>query len=1173
MHSKRFLIGLAVVFTLLWGSKFSAAAAEPVDNRDKLLFWYQLDEPSGTFVEDSSGNGLHGKLIGGESWTSGKINGAVNLNGANHIRLPAGIVRRLHDFTFTAWVNQSEVSPWQRLFDFGNDIMTYIYFTLNDGVHSRFAINKNNSWQELTAPTINDPSSRHFETFVTRSESGGDHEMTTLAISHPGTWHFVAVSKSGSTVMIYIDGIPSATSDIFSYSPSELGITENNFIGKSQYKEDANFKGKLDDIRFYTVAMSSSDIQNIMGQSLSDEEAVALNKRSLQLENTFSVEENLNLINSGSNGVSISWKSSDTKHLTNEGIVTRPTSDTGDVIATLTATLQKNSALDEKKFEIRILKTDLAPFCIDIKTEEKGVDISPTLYGIFFEDINYALDGGAYPERVQNGSFEFRNLITQKYDGLHSWHLVETGGGMAAVTIESKAPLNEHNPNYLRLTARNSESGAGIWNTGFPHEIKAHKPGMVVKENEHYTFSMFARSRDDKESVEVSIEGAGGAVYASHTLSGLTANWRKLRCTLTSSQSDTNAKLVIKIKGAGSIDMDMISLFPQKTWKSRKNGLRRDLGKMLEEMHPKFVRFPGGCIAEGDSIENIYRWKDTVGKLEGRKMNYDLWYYGKYPHYHQSFGFGFYEYFQLCEDLKAKAIPVVNAGLTCQERSPVIIPMDQLAPFIEDTLDLIEFANGGSATKWGGLRAQMGHPEPFNLEYLAVGNENWGPVYFKRYEEFAKVIRARYPQIKLITTSGPRAEDANFINARRWIKSREGYADLVDEHLYYRPSWFYTNINRYDNYDRSLPKIILSEYDSLDNTMKNALAEAAFLMGIEENSDFVTMVSYSPLFAKQNFTQWAPAAIWFNNSECFGSANYHLQKLFMNNIGHFTLPTDIRKHGRPVDTIKGRFGVGGHKTAVMFDDVTLIDNKSGKRLFHDDFSKGSTFTPIRGEWEVIDQRYSQISTTASDTLSCAGPGDLENYTVSLKALKNDGQEGFLIYFGVKDRNNYLRWRVGGRANTSGSVEWVNDGRAAAISEFDMTPLSAVITGQWYHLKAVVSGNRLKCYINGKLLHNIVHRAKNGPLYANTTFDKDSGEIIIKVVNTSQRSWNSQINLIGSRKIDPVGTRIVLKADHPEDRNSFSAPQKIIPIKSRLTGVANLFTTSFAPNSITVFRLQ
>lgn len=994
---------------------------------------------------------------------------------------------------------------------------------------------------------------------------------------------------------MYIDGINVASSDSIVHNPSDLGATTRNYIGKSQYPADANFNGKIDDFRIFKIGLSALDIQNIMGESLTDAEVVALNKQSLDLGDTFAVETDLKLITEGSNEVIITWSSSNTNYLSDNGKVTRPLAGQGDVVVELTAILTKNADIDTKVFQVSILEEGATPYSININIKEKGVNISPSLYGIFFEDINYALDGGLYPELVQNRSFEFSNIVTREYNGLYSWNIIESGVGSGIITTSNIDPLNENNTNYLKLTVTVPGDGVGVWNTGFPNENTTGIPGMVVIKNEKYEFSMFVRSSDYTGPIEVTIEGENGTVYAKEELNvkdekkkhsqfckkddkgkfnNLTDQWSKFFCTLQTNTSYEKAKLVVKIKGIGTIDMDMVSLFPKKTWHNRRNGVRYDLGKKLAEMNPKFVRFPGGCIVEGDRIDNMYKWKDTVGKLEERKMNYDLWYSVAFPYYHQSFGIGFFEYFQMAEDLNAEPVPVVNAGLTCQARRPVAIPLRELQPFIDNALDLIEFANGGIDTEWGKLRAEMGHPKPFNLKYLAIGNENWNQVYFERYEAFAAAIREKYPEIKLITSSGPQAEDSLFIEARQWIQNGRADANLVDEHYYRDPGWFYNNINRYDNYDRKLPKIFIGEYASRENTMRNALAEAAFMTAIEENADIIELASYAPLFAKQNFIQWTPDAIWFNNKTSFGSVNYHVQKMYMNNTGTITHPSELLRRGESSYVINGKIGIGGYNTATTYDNVLVVDNNTNAILFSDDFSGGdSRWTKVAGNWKVVGTEYVQTSTNTPSTLAYANTADMRNYTLTLKAKKTAGYEGFLVYVGVRDNFNYLRWNLGGYGNTRGSFERVQNGVVTTISEFDMAKFYSVNTGEWYDLKLVVSGNNVKCYVNMELAFDIVYNPKNGPLYTITSEDTKTGDIIIKVVNSSSRLWKTKINLNGVERIYPIGKKIVLKGNSLTGQNSFENPENVIPVVTKITGLSNSFIESFEPYSVNIIRIK
>ncbi len=376
----------------------------------------------------------------------------------------------------------------------------------------------------------------------------------------------------------------------------------------------------------------------------------------------------------------------------------------------------------------------------------------------------------------------------------------------------------------------------------------------------------------------------------------------------TTNQCSDEVFLEVLLIEGGEIYFDYISLTPVDTYKNRENGLRKDLVEMLEAIKPKFLRFPGGCIVEGRTFSNMYNWKDTVGDVTERKVNWNRWQMDEYqPHkkdhrdYFQSFGIGYYEYFLLCEDLGAKPVPVMNVGMTCQWHESLLVPMDELQPWIDDILDLVEFANGDVNTTWGKVRSEMGHPKPFDLEYIAIGNEQWGEVYFERYEVFQKAISEKYPNIKLITSAGWTAEGKDFDYSVEWMKANKEKAYAVDEHFYKSPEWFLENINRYDDYDRTMPKVFAGEYaahtcDSIlerKNNWYSALTEAAFLTGVERNSDHVVMSCYAPLIARAGHQQWHPNLIWFTKTQCVATPNYHVQKLFSNLIGDDIIETIV----------------------------------------------------------------------------------------------------------------------------------------------------------------------------------------------------------------------------------------------------------------------------------------
>jgi alpha-L-arabinofuranosidase len=523
---------------------------------------------------------------------------------------------------------------------------------------------------------------------------------------------------------------------------------------------------------------------------------------------------------------------------------------------------------------------------LTIAADQPGPAVSPMLHGIFFEDINYGGDGGLYAELVQNRSFEHA-------EHLFAWGTVNRGGD-GDVTVESADPLNAKNPHYARLAIRDAGRGFGVANYGFG--------GMAVREGENYLFSIRARAGAGYGGhLVAALEDETGRVIGKCELNGLAPAWAQFEGVIPCGQTALQARLVVLATAAGRVDLDMVSLFPEHTWKNRRNGLRADLVKMLAEMHPAFLRFPGGCIVEGMDLANAYRWKDTIGDVAERPENWNRWQSAiktaPAPQYYQTYGMGFFEYFQLCEDIGAEPVPILNCGMACQYQSAQLVPLDQLDPFVRDMLDLIEFANGPATSPWGARRAAMGHPAPFGLKYLGVGNEQWGEQYFERYRIFYAAIKAKYPDIHLVTTSGPGVEDPRW--ALAWGKFKSGTpADIVDEHYYRAPDWFLDHSTRYDHYDRAGPRIFAGEFAAHDglekrNTLRAAIAEAAFMTGLVRNSDVVAMSSYAPLLARIGAIQWQPDLIWFDNTRVYGSPSYYVQKLFSRNRPDVILPVEL----------------------------------------------------------------------------------------------------------------------------------------------------------------------------------------------------------------------------------------------------------------------------------------
>ncbi len=545
---------------------------------------------------------------------------------------------------------------------------------------------------------------------------------------------------------------------------------------------------------------------------------------------------------------------------------------------------------------------------ITVKTNKPGTPIQSTMYGIFFEDINYAADGGLYAELIKNRSFEFAP------DHLMGWQ------AFGNVSIQKDGPF-EKNPHYARLTsAGHSDRWTGLQNEGFF--------GIGLEKDAEYRFTIWARVPDGKaQMLRVQLideySNDNNQEFVQNDITVSSKEWKKFTATLKSPKTIDKAQLRIFLctekgkSGDGVCDVEHISLFPVDTWKGHENGMRKDLAQALYDLHPGVFRFPGGCIVEGSELEYRYQWKNSVGPVENRPFNKNRWEstftHRYYPDYFQSYGLGFYEYFLLSEEIGAEPLPVLNVGMACQfqnwddESAHVPCTQSDLQPYIDDCNDLIEFANGDATTTWGKVRAEMGHPEPFNLKFLAIGNEQWGKFYFDRLKIVAGAVRKAHPEIKLIGTSGPDSEGDYF--EQGWAAMKEQKADLVDEHFYRPISWFLDNMNRYDNYDRKGPKVFAGEYACHDKGKKwnhagASIYEAAFMAGLERNADVVHMATYAPLFAHVDGWQWRPDMIWFDNLRVAKSVSYHVQALYAQNKGTNLLPCS-----QSVATPKGEDGI------------------------------------------------------------------------------------------------------------------------------------------------------------------------------------------------------------------------------------------------------------------------
>jgi alpha-L-arabinofuranosidase len=775
-----------------------------------------------------------------------------------------------------------------------------------------------------------------------------------------------------------------------------------------------------------------------------------------------------------------------------------------------------------------LVHSALAQAKITVDVDKPGHQVSPMLWGIFFEDINLSADGGIYPELVRNRSFE--DAARPEY-----WKLLNIANGNSGMAIDSSRPLNTLNPHSLRVKVDGAFTleNEGYW-------------GMNIVRGEGYAFRFATRVADGFQSpVLVRLVNSSGAELAKGEIPGLSADWKYHTLDLVATGSDPKAKLQVSAAGKGTLFLDMVSLMPKKTWKG--HGLRVDLAKSIEALHPSFMRFPGGNWVEGDDRAHMYRWKTTVGDIDARTPLWNTW------GYNTTQGLGFFEYLQLCEDLGAEPLFCINDGMTLHDS----VPLDQMGPWIRDALDAIEYANGPTNSPWGSLRAKAGHPAPFHLRYMEIGNENGGPDYYQRWPLLVNAIREKYAYMQLIVNSD--------LRGRPYPTNPK--PDIVDEHYYESPESFMWRAGQYDHYDRSGPKIFVGEYAVTENAGKGnlhaALGEAAFMTGMERNSDIVVMASYAPLFVKLNHRAWNPDLINFDSSRWYGLPSYYVQQMFSANRGDMTLPISVTAPPANPRTESGAIGVGTWKTQAEFKDVQ-VTGPDGTVLFASDFSTNSDGWRLsgNGDWRMTDGVLRQ-SGGNENVRATAGDKSWTDYTLTLKARKLGGSEGFLILFHVNDDLTKNWWNIGGWGNSSNAIELDNH----VITQ---TP-GHVETGRWYNIRVEVKGSQVRCYLDGQLVHDLDSQPLK-VLFASATHDSKTDDIILKVVNVSANPLDTDINLHGMRNPTRSGKAIVLTAKSPLDENSLDEPAKVSPKTDTFSFQGDDLHRTFPGNSITVLRL-
>jgi alpha-L-arabinofuranosidase len=654
-------------------------------------------------------------------------------------------------------------------------------------------------------------------------------------------------------------------------------------------------------------------------------------------------------------------------------------------------------------------------------------------------------------------------------------------------------------------------------------------------------------------------------------------DWKKYSTTLTAAATDPKARMNVVLEGKGTLDLDFVSLFPETTFKNRPGGLRADMAQMLADLHPGFLRFPGGCIVEGSQLDRRYQWKTTIGPVEERKLIINRWNYEfahkPTPDYFQSFGLGFYEYFQLCEDIGASPLPILNCGMACQFNTGQLVRMWDLDPYIQDMLDLVEFANGPVTSEWGAKRAAMGHPAPFNLKMIGVGNEQWGGQYLERYEAFVHVMKDKHPEISLVTDAGPSPSDDRFDFL--WPKLVDLHADIVDQHCYARPIWFLNSTHRYDDYDRNGPKIFMGEYaaQSVDivstnnrNNLECALSEAAYMTGLERNAEVVRMASYAPLFAHVAGWQWTPNLIWVDNLRVYGTPNYYVQQLFSLNRGDDVLPVKLDTGKPPTPVPSGGIILSTLGSSAEFKDVRVT--RPGATLYMDSFAYGTAgWTTTGGKWSVQDGAYRQADKNAA-AFARIGDATWQDYTLTLKARKLDGLEGISIAVRNQEPGTEVQWNLGDTGNTEHRIKSYLGVQEQVV---DIAP-GRLENGQWYDVKMEMNGPRVTCYLDGKKVQSaVVPIPQTQPLYASAAWDETNGEVIVKVVNPAD-AVRAEIALAGVKQVGPTAKAIVL-AGAQADENSLDDPHHIVPVEKPFTLDGSKFTYDFPQYSMTVLRIK
>ncbi len=808
---------------------------------------------------------------------------------------------------------------------------------------------------------------------------------------------------------------------------------------------------------------------------------------------------------------------------------------------------------------------------IRIDLARRGADIPASMYGIFFEEINHAGDGGLYAELIQNRGFE-DSSVPEGYtvkgdrifpptdranhltgarphpdlsfrwnpDPIPAWRFEQLEGSGASAELTREYPLNEASPTALKVTlpekGRISLSNCGFW-------------GMNIEKGKGYYLRMNTSNGNRFEGRAIlKLIAEDGTELCNRPLAiDPDRTWCEYTGQLTATGSDPHARFVIELEGTGTLLLDYVSLFPE-TFRNRINGLRNDIAQTLEALHPAFVRWPGGCIVEGIDLSNRIEWKKTIGDPKNRPGIYDTW------GYRATMGFGYHEFLQFCEDIGAAGMFVCNAGIGCQGRVGDACREEDLDAFIQDALDAIDYALGDGTTEWSRKRVENGHPEPFPLQYVEIGNENWGPIYEKRYDRFYRAIKAKYPRLTLISTLGLGGQH------------RHERVDMIDPHWYVAPEFFLSSSRLFDQQERGGYAVYVGEYAVNQQVgggnLLGALAEAAFLSGMERNSDLVKMASYAPLLENVNDRVWPTNLIWFDSHRVMGRSSYHVQKMYAENRPDYNTATEFEQPRNGVQ-VSGRIGLGGWNTDNEYRElkVTLPDG----RVIEADMERG--WTPKGGTWSAADGTLSQEGPGVMRWSIWDSPEEFSDCSISVKARKKSGDEGFILYFGMQGETGYVL-NIGGWGNQTTAFQHMV---GADMPQIPNNIAQQVETGRWYDIRIDIHGDSFTYSLDGKRM--LEARIEQSRQYVVSGYDETTGEAVIKFVNATEKPFTAGIELAGAESVGRTGKAIVLTSGDPSDENSLDNPGKVVPEERVYKGFSDRFTYTFDPWSFTVLRIK